>query len=103
MKSSPTVRRAAVTNRQRAHGAGLREWLHNRAQEREQRRREKRQGEEERELPQFITLSGRRVAVTEVEWVHRHEGGRRVKRKPYINPARDARSAKSGRLRKELR
>lgn len=45
-------------------------------------------------------------------WVHRHGGGptgwrRGGKRSgrfvPYVNPARDAKSLKAGRLRKELR
>jgi len=107
-KNTPTARRAAAVNRQRSFGDRLRTWLHDRAVEAEKRRREKRKDDEELDV-RSLTIGGRRIALDDdATWVHRHypeqhpDHGRFVKGLPYVNPNRDARSAKAGRLRKEL-
>lgn len=105
-KQQPTRRRVEARRDQRAHGERLRDWIQRRQADLERRRAKKRE-EAERDKP----ARPERVVV----WVHQHtapsrgfrrSNGKRVTgsgNTPYVNPDRDKKSLKAGRLRRELR
>lgn len=118
-KQQPTRRQGDARRARAAHGEQVRGWLLRQAGRLEKARakaaelREKQRAKNDKAEGDGVT----RVPPTRTfEWVHRHTrpsrsqwrvGGRNrytgKKNTPYVNPARDAKSAKSGRLRRELR
>lgn len=100
-KGQPTRRRLDAARAQRAHGDALRDWIQRRRADLERarakaaekrRKKDAKKAKEAEKRPPELTVSR--------EWIHQHAGRPYV---PYVNPDRDAKSLRSGRLRKDLR
>lgn len=118
-KTQPTPRQRDALRAQKAHGTNLREWVHTRGEEvakllRKLTARRKKKAETAGVTRGVDRVPERyRVAKPEPQWIARHEDLPRDYRRargytatsgntPYVNPRRDAKSRKAGRLRKEL-
>lgn len=96
----PTRRQVDARREQRERGDGLRDWLQRRAADLEKAAK-KRAAKRAKKAAKAAKKADRNAEpVRTVEWVHQHAGH---PYKPYVNPDRDKRSARSGRLRRELR
>lgn len=116
-KGAPTRRQGDARRAQAANGEQLRGWLSRQAGRMEKARakaaekREKARAKEDKKADGVTRVE----PDLTLEWVHQHHSPSRAMRRikgrnrwhgrkntPYRNPDRDAKSAKSGRLRKEL-
>lgn len=98
-KTQPTPRRNQAVAKHRRLGDRLRAWLHERELDALTRREKERAGRPAGGRGADRLPAQMRVERPEPEWVHQHTGHPYT---PYVSPARDAKSRRAGRLRKEL-